>query len=146
MESKNLIAISETIINAPVEEVWEALVSPAEIKKYMFNTTVVSDWKRGSKIVWKGDWKGKPYEDKGEILEIHPKKRLQYSHFSPLGGQIDAPENYHIVTIDLEEDKNKTKISLSQDKNPTEEAKMESEKNWTMMLSGLKTLLEERHP
>jgi hypothetical protein len=43
----------------------------------------------------------KAYEDKGKILRFEPRKSLQYSHFSPLSGLHDNPENYHIVTIDL---------------------------------------------
>jgi hypothetical protein len=30
----------------------------------MFGTTVNSEWREGAPITWKGDWKGKAYEDK----------------------------------------------------------------------------------
>ena len=86
---------------------------------------------------------GKKYEDKGEILEIVPEKELKYSHFSPLSGQPDKPENYHTVTITLKEAKNKTGVSLTQDKNKTEKTKDETEKNWNTMLESLKKLLEK---
>jgi uncharacterized protein YndB with AHSA1/START domain len=59
------IAKAAVMIDAPVEKVWNGLVSPAVIQKYMAGAKVVSDWKGGSPIVWKGEWKGKPYEDKG---------------------------------------------------------------------------------
>lgn len=143
MKSENLVATAKTTINVPIESVWDALVNPATIKKYMFGTTVISDWKEGSKIIWKGEWNGQSYEDKGVILQFKPKTRIQYSHFSPLTGQPDTPENYHTVTIDLTDKDGPTTISLSQDNNATEQAKEHSEKNWTMMLSGLKKLLEE---
>jgi hypothetical protein len=29
---------------------------------------VTSDWKPGSRITWKGEWEGKPYEDKGVVV------------------------------------------------------------------------------
>ena len=51
----NLIARSSLIIAAPADKVWQALVTPAAIKEYMFGTTVISDWKEGSPIVWKGE-------------------------------------------------------------------------------------------
>jgi len=137
------IVRTEIKINASADEVWDALINPETIKKYMFGATVASDWKIGSKIIWKGEWQGKPYEDKGKILQFVPKKKLQYSHFSPLSGLPDIPENYHTVSIILSEEEEETVVTLIQDNNETEEAKEHSEKNWKMMLSGLKKKLEE---
>ncbi len=139
---KTLIAKASTTINAPIAKVWDALVNPQVIKQYMFGTTVVSDWKEGSPITWKGKWEGKAYEDKGVILKIEPERLLKYSHFSPLSGQPDVPENYHNVTIELSREGKQTAVSLSQDNNATEEAQKHSEKNWKMMLAGLKKQLE----
>jgi uncharacterized protein YndB with AHSA1/START domain len=137
------IAKAETKIHAPVNRVWDALVNPGAIKQYMFGTNVASDWKEGSPIVWKGEWKGKAYEDKGVILKLQPQRVLQYSHFSPLSGQPDKPENYHTVTIELSGDETQTLVSLVQDNNPTEEARKHSEENWRTMLANLKKFLEE---
>ena len=141
--NKELIAKSSIRIKAPIAKVWDALTNPEMIKQYMFGTNVVSDWKVGSSIVWKGEWQGKSYEDKGKILKIEQERTLQYSHFSPLMGKQDVPENYHTVTIELSNDGEKTVVSLSQDGNATEEAREHSEKNWMMMLNGLKKLLEK---
>ena len=143
MESKSFIAEAQTTIDAPIDKVWDAFINPDTIKKYMFGTTVISDWKEGSKIAWKGEWDGKPYEDKGIILQFKPKTKLQYSHFSPLTGQPDIPENYHTVTIELTDKDKQTIVFLSQDNNTTKQAKEYSEQNWMMMLTGLKKLLEE---
>ena len=140
---QELIANASITIDAPVAKVWEALVNPDMIKQYMFGTNVVTDWKEGSPIVWKGEWQGKAYEDKGTILKIDQERVLQYSHFSPLSGQPDVPENYHTVTIELSGEGQQTNVSLSQDNNATEEAREHSEKNWNVMLEGLKKLLEE---
>jgi len=137
------MAQASITIDAPKEEVWRALVDPASIKHYMFGTTVVSDWRQGSPIVWKGEWKGKAYEDKGTILTLDRDRRLRYSHFSPLSGLADAPENYHTVTIDLQEEGGRTHVSLAQDNNPTDETRAHSEKNWDTMLAGLKKFVEE---
>ena len=142
MKTKGMIANAETTINASVDNVWDALTNPETIKKYMFGTTVTSDWKPGSNIVWKGEWQGKAYEDKGEILQIKPKSLLQYTHFSPLAGEPDSPENYHTVTIKLIPDNGSTSVQLSQDNNKNEDARKHSENNWTMMLSELKKLME----
>jgi uncharacterized protein YndB with AHSA1/START domain len=138
-----LIAKAQITINAPIAKVWDALVNPEMIKQYMFGTNAVSDWKEGSPIVWKGEWEGKPYEDKGVILQLKPERVLQYSHFSPLSGQSDVPENYHTVTIELSPKGTGTILMLSQDNNSTEEDREHSEKNWGMMLTGIKKVLEK---
>ena len=145
MISTNNIATAETTINTSADKVWSALTDPEMIRKYMFGTNVNSEWKEGSKITWQGEWEGKQYEDKGKILIMEPKKKLEYSHFSPLSGVADVPENYHIVTIDLNEDDGKTHVSLTQDNNADEKTKEHSEKNWKMMLASLKELLEENN-
>ena len=144
MTGKGLVARASTTIDAPIGKVWDALVTPKTIKQYMFGTNVTSDFREGSSIVWKGEWEGKSYEDKGVILKFNPEKMLRYSHYSPLSGLPDKPENYHTVTIDLVRQGEQTLIALTQDNNPTEEAKQDSEKNWAMMLAGLKKLLEKR--
>jgi uncharacterized protein YndB with AHSA1/START domain len=143
MVSNNLVAKAEVLINASIEKVWDAFVNPEVIKKYMFGTQVNSEWKEGSEISWKGEWKGKSYEDKGRILKITPPEQLQYSHFSPLTGLEDKPENYHTVSIYLTKNATKTHVLLSQDNNANEEAKKHSETNWQMMLTSLKDLLEK---
>src|SRR6266403_3158802 len=138
MMAKDFVARASTKIKAPVAKVWDALVDPEKIKRYMFGTTVISNFKEGSPIVWKGEWEGKAYEDKGKILQLKPERTLQYSHFSPLSGEPDKPENYHTVTIELSSQGDETLVALSQDKNPNEKAREHSEKNWKTMLSGLK--------
>lgn len=141
----NFIAKAEVTINVTAGKVWEALIDPAMIKEYMFGTTVTSDWKEGGKIFWKGEWEGKKYEDKGVILRMRPETKLQYSHFTPSSGLEDVPENYHIVTIELNEKDKHTHVSLSQDNNANNKEKEHSEKNWMMMLNSLKKLLEKQN-
>ena len=142
MEMK-MIAQAGILIQAPLARVWEALVNPDMIKEYMFGTTVVSDWKEGSPIFWRGEWKGKAYEDKGTILQYKRLSTLQYSHYSPLTGAPDIPESYHIVTIHLSEWPTGVGVTLTQDNNATKEELEHSEKNWEMMLDGLKKFLEK---
>jgi uncharacterized protein YndB with AHSA1/START domain len=138
----DIIARSSIIIDAPVDRVWDALVNPVAIKQYMFGTTVTSDWKKGGPIVWKGEWQGKTYQDKGVIRQIEPGRALQYTHFSSLSGLPDKPENYHTVTIQLEPEGERTRLSLTQDNNPTEDVRAHMEDNWKMVLAGLKKVAE----
>lgn len=132
------VAKTSTTINAPTEIVWDALVTPSIIREYMFGTNVVSDFKEGSPITWKGEWQGKAYEDKGVIKRVEPHRRLQYTHATS-----SAPDEVHTVTIELAEKGSGTEVTLSQDNNASDEAREHSEKNWGMMLDGLKKLLEQ---
>ena len=137
-----LVATAETEIDAPPSRVWRALTDPDLIEQYMFGARVVTDWQPGSSIVWKGEYEGKAYEDKGEVLEVVPERRLRMTHFSPLGGEDDVPENYHTLTYELEAENGTTHVSLSQDNNSSQEAAEHSRENWEKMLSGLKTTVE----
>ena len=141
--NRNLVAKATTSIGASRNDVWKALVTPDAIKRYMFGADVQSEWSEGSQITWRGEMKGKEYEDKGVILKVDPGHTLQYSHFSPLSGKPDKPENYHTVTIDLSGSGDGTDVSLSQDNNADEDARRESEKNWNSMLQGLKAYVEK---
>jgi uncharacterized protein YndB with AHSA1/START domain len=140
---KDLVARASTTIHATAQEVWNALTDPKAIEQYMFGAKVDSEWREGSPITWKGEYQGKPFEDKGRILEVRPARRLAYSHYSPMMGKPDRPENYHTVTIDLAGSGDETRVSLTQDNNSDEKALQHSEKNWEAMLEGLKKYVEE---
>ena len=137
-----LIARASVTIAAPAADAWEALVTPAAIKTYMFGATVTSDWVVGSPIVWTGEWQGRAYEDRGVILQIVRERVLEFSHFSPLRGVADLPENYHIVTVHLSAEGVHTRLTLYQDNNPTDQARDDAERNWAVMLAALKHFVE----
>ena len=139
---RGLIAQAEITIKASRQRVWEALTTPRLIKQYFFGSDVASDWKVGSPITYRGQWQGKPYEDKGEVLQVLPGRLLVTTHWSPLSGTPDAPENYHTVSYDLAGEGEGTTVRLRQDNNASEEELMHSEQNWKMVLEGLKALLE----
>ena len=140
--NRKFTATATTTIDAPVSRVWQALVTPEIIKQYLFDTDVISDWNVGSPIIYRGEWEGKPFEDKGKILEIEPEKTLKSTHWSPLSGVPDTPENYHTVTIELSEQGEGTRVSLEQDNNDDEKAREHSEQNWRAVLEGLKKEVE----
>ena len=144
--TQNLIAVARISIDAGKEQVWKALVDPAAIKEYMFGADVHTDWEPGSPITWSGEWNGKPYEDKGTILECVPGKKLAYTHFSPLSGADDIPENYHHVSVELTAGGTGTELTLRQDGNASNEERDHSQKNWEMMLGTLKAYAERGQP
>jgi uncharacterized protein YndB with AHSA1/START domain len=137
-------AVKEVTIHATKREVWDALTDPDKVKQYMHGTEMSTDWKEGSPISWKGEWKGKPYEDKGTVLAVEAQKVLKYTHWSPMGGSEDKPENYHTVTYKLDGEDGTTKLTLTQDNNATkEEAEKMANDNWGPVLQGLKETVEK---
>lgn len=131
-------------INASADKVWEALIDPMVVKKYLHNTTMETDWTVGSQIKWTGEWKGKPYVDKGTVLQFKPKKILSTSHWSPMSGIEDKPENYHIVTYELSSNGGLTTLTLTQSNCPTQKAANNMINNgWKPILQAIKSLLED---
>ncbi len=139
---KAVAQVSKTI-DAASDEVWRALTTPKTLKTYFMGSDVESDWKVGHPIRFRGEYKGEAYEDHGEIRSFEPGKRLAFSHFSPLMGAKDSPENYNLITIELEAAGAETRVTLTQSKlegEPnTDDLKKKDEfaKNWTMVLDGL---------
>jgi uncharacterized protein YndB with AHSA1/START domain len=129
-------------IDAPAKRVWEALTKPEIIKKWFFGVDTITDWNEGSPIVHKGEYQGKPYEDKGTILKVEPQKLLVHTHWSPMGGVPDRPENYQEVSWKVSGDNGRTELTVSEVNIPSEEAKSVSEQSWKTVLNNLKELLE----
>jgi uncharacterized protein YndB with AHSA1/START domain len=138
----DFVAKASINIQAPASKVWEALTRPDLIKQYLFGTQVVTDWQVGSPITYQGVWQGKPYEDKGKVLQVEPGKRLVSTFWSSLSGEPDLPENYKTVRYELSPAGDGTKLTIIQDNNDSQEEAEHSEQNWKMVLEGIKKLLE----
>src|ERR1700681_3948705 len=141
--SKDLIAKSSIQINNTIHEAWNALVNPEIVEKYMLGSQQLSDFQKGSSIIWKKNFNGRKFVDKGEILEITPPKSLKYTHYSPASGNPDAPENYQTVSVALKENAKGTTIELSSDNNASEEERKRTEQIWTYYFQGLKLIMDK---
>ena len=128
-------------ISASPEQVWHALTDPELIRQYFFGTTVETTWEPGTPISWSGEYDGTSYRDHGEVLEVVPEERLVVTHFSPMTGQEDVPENYHRVSYRLEDEGDRTHVTLEQDNTP-DGAVEDFQNNWETMLGNLKELVE----
>jgi uncharacterized protein YndB with AHSA1/START domain len=137
------VATAKIDIQAPPARVWDALVNPELVKVYLYGAQIVSNWKVGSPIYYRGEWKGKPYEDKGIILAIEPGKLLKVTHYSPLSGLPDVPENYHVVTYAVTPAGGHSTLTITQANNRDQAEVDESTGTWTTILGGIKTLLEK---
>ncbi|HEX2783411.1 MAG TPA: SRPBCC domain-containing protein [Ilumatobacteraceae bacterium] len=141
-------ASASVVIDAPRQRVWEALTDPDLVRQYFMGAEVVSDWQVGHPITFKGMWKEKAFEDKGEILTFDPQEEMSYSHWSPLSGTDDAPDNYHVVHITLDDAEDGTRVTLEQSNlngavtDADKKSRDDYEKNWHGVLEGLKNVSE----
>lgn len=141
---KSITADASVDIHAPAARVWDALLRPELIAKYFFGSQIVTDWKVGSPIVYKGTYQGKSFEDKGQVVEVKPEKSLVVTHWSPLSGVPDIPENYHTVRYELAPENGNTRVTIRQDNNANEQERQESAKLWKTVLENMKKMLEEK--
>ena len=137
------VARAEVVVEAPPTVVWRALTDPEQVRSWMVGTTMTTDWQVGGPITWQGEMNGKPYEDKGEVLEVEVGHRLSMTHYSPLMGQEDRPENYHTVTYTLTPTRDgRTTLALEQDGNDSQEQADQFSQGWQGRLESRKSAVE----
>lgn len=137
---KEYIVKKHIAIKAPADAVWAALTDPEKTKKYFFHCRVISTWKPGSPITFKGRlfWII-PIEMKGEIKKAEPGKLLQYT-LSNKGGSVST------VTDELKFAHGVTTVHITDDVGQGEGAEkryQRSVKGWDKVLKGLKKFVED---
>ncbi len=131
----------QTIVNADLEKVWNALINPEMVKQYFFGSSQETTWEIGTPILWTGDYEGKQYVDKGIVLEFVPKEQVSYSYLSSWAGLEDIEDNYLLVTYLVKSTQNGTELTITQS-NYDEEKASHSNENWAIVIDGLKKLVE----
>ena len=143
--TKELFYKQEIIIDAPVEDVWNALTNPEITKKYMFGCEAVTDWEPGSRLVWRGAADGVDYVV-GNIINIDPYQMLEFTVFDPNGGLEDKPSNYINTRYELFAEGEKTILTLIQGdfaQADNGEKRFEDSKNgWKYAMETLKKAIE----
>ncbi|MDH3252571.1 MAG: SRPBCC domain-containing protein [Ignavibacteria bacterium] len=134
-------------VQASRTKVWEALTRPELTRKYMFGSDVVSDWRVGSPIIWKGVVDGNERVFvKGEVKSIEHERLLEYTVFAPNSGIEDMPSNYTTVRCELSSSENHTTITITQGDFSTiaggEKRYADTLGGWDFALNGLKRLVE----
>ena len=141
--NQNLIISMRIEISAVARKVWDVLISPEKIKIYLFGTNTLTDWKKGSDIIFEGEYQGQSYRDKGKIVEIKKNVLLQYTYWSGFSGLEDKPENYSLVSFRLDELDDKTTLTFSQKGFASDEARQHSQLAWTNIMKQIKELSEQ---
>jgi uncharacterized protein YndB with AHSA1/START domain len=108
----------------------------------MSGAHVQTTWEVGAQITWTGDYEGRTYQDKGEVLAVEEPRLLSMTHYSPLMGDDDVPANYHTLVYTLAPTDSGTRLELSQDGCEDEEQAQQFSQNWQAMLNSLRTHVE----
>ena len=101
------------IIESTKENVWEALISPESIAKYLYGTETVSTWEEGSEIVFQGEYEGWKYKDKGIIRAFNPNEQLSYTYWTQFNNLDDLDENYSLVKVDIKPTEKESEVELT---------------------------------
>jgi len=141
-----------TELETSVESAWKALTNPDVLGSAFFGSKVETTWQVGSPILFRGEWSGMSFEDRGEVLTFSPPKQLRFTHWSALPGLEDKPLNCHVVTFDLLPSARtdaKTKVRLTQedadDQVLDDVTRWELARNWSAILDGLKRAAERTY-
>jgi uncharacterized protein YndB with AHSA1/START domain len=138
----DLVTTASVTIDAPSGAVWEALTTPALIKKWFFGVDTETDWSVGGSIIHRGEYQGKSYEDRGMILRFEPDHLLIHTHWSPMSGLADEPDNYQEVSWSLTARGGETQLTVDEANLPSEKAMAISDKGWQEALAALKKVVE----
>lgn len=136
------VVSTSIVIEAPVEEVWRALTDPARLKQWFFGADTRTDWRVGGPITHRGEYQGRPYEDKGVVVAFDEPMRLSFTHWSAASGRPDTPEAYQTVTFRLVREGTVTRLSLTEQNLASPQEAALSETRWEEALRDLKYLLE----
>ena len=134
---QDLIVSQSVLIKAAPDKVWNVLTNPEKIKEYLYGTDTVTNWEKGSEVIFHGEYDGHSYKDHGIVLENIKNQKLSYSYWSGFSGLEDKPENYSTIRYELKKTgDNETEFTWTQQGFSTEE-------NYRHSLDGMDTLLNQ---
>ena len=138
---------SDSIVKilAPASKVWRALTEPELVKQWQYGADLLTTWEPGTPIVFRNEWDGHVFEQKGTVLEFVPGSRLKYSLFFPHPGMEDRPEHYFFMTYELTESGGLTSVLIRQE-DPRAAPPGDSSDGGPDVLSSLKELVEAKMP
>lgn len=141
MTTSQTAAISITIAASP-ETVWRALTDPAIIKQYAMGADMITDWKEGSSIVFRGSWEGNVFESHGTVDEVQRNRLLRTSYVDGNADEKHRAATRQEVYYILDPAGKDTRLSVVQTRNGDDAGRKQAEQNWAYSLDILKKLAE----
>jgi uncharacterized protein YndB with AHSA1/START domain len=132
------MSVFEIFIKTTPERLWEAITDPELRSKYSFGVRTTSEWTPGSR--YESGVPGEIDIATGENVEVDPPRRLVQT-FQALWSEDVKSVGSSRVTWDIESVGSSCRLLVTHDELP-EGANSEVYGGWSMILSGLKTLLE----
>jgi uncharacterized protein YndB with AHSA1/START domain len=134
-------------ILAPASKVWLALTVPDLVKQWQYGSDLLTTWEPGAPIVFRNEWNGQVFEQRGTVLEFIPASRVKYSLFFPRPDLQDTPENHFFMTYELTESGGLTTVLFRQeDPRPAPPEAPSGGEDGPDVLSFLKELVEKKMP
>jgi uncharacterized protein YndB with AHSA1/START domain len=134
-------------IRAPASKVWLALTVPELVKQWQYGSDLLTTWEPGTSIVFRNEWNGQIFEQKGTVLEFVPGSRLRYSLFFPRPDLQDIPANHFFMVYELTESNGVTSLTVHQeDRRPATPDAADGGDEGPDVLSTLKELVEMKMP
>jgi len=137
--------IAKTIaIHASPSKVWSALTEPALMKQWITDAEIdiISTWKTGDPIIYRGDLHGISFENKAVILQFEAEAVFEYTFWSSLSEQPDLPENYAVINFTLTSSGTDTTLAFTQTGFGTEVIYQHFNFYWNTTLYLIKKLCE----
>ncbi len=133
----------EIYIDAPPELVFDALTNSEEIIKYFPLKEVVSEWKVGSEVLYKGEINSQRFTDYGLIEIISRPNKYKYTYWSDNHGTERTPENHLSICYELSKNGDGTKLELEQSHLKSKEMfQMMNSVVWDSLLNNMKNHIE----
>lgn len=134
-------------ILAPASKVWLALTVPSLVKQWQYGSDLLTTWEPGTPIIFRNEWNGQVFEQKGTVIEFIPGSRVKYSLFFPRPGLEDIPGNHFFMIYELTESEGLTSLLFRQeDPRPSEPDASPGGDEGPDVLATLKDLVERKMP
>lgn len=136
---------SVVTILAPAQTVWRALTVPELVKQWQYGSDLARTWEPGTPIVFRSEWNGQVFEQKGTVIEYTPHVRLKYSLFVPRPDSSGLPGDHFFMIYELTEREAATSVLIRQeDPRPAAPPGTDAGDEGPDVLSALKELVEQR--
>ena len=136
--------VSEISIAAPAEKVFQAITDPAQVVRWWGQTGIYRCTEFQSDLRVGGKWRsagiaaeGRPFEAKGEYLQIDPPKLLVYTWIASWTGDVRT-----VVRWELEGSRQGTLVRIRHTGFAAHPELAQSYSGWPRMLGWLQALLE----